>query len=154
MLPNPGAAVYGTITVGALLAAESASRETYLETVAAVVVTLLVYWLAHSYSQVTEHRLEQGEPLTLEGLGHTLAHELVIIVGAAIPLVALLICWIAGARLSTAVTIAIWTSAGLILIIEVAAGLRAELKRRELAAQTAAGALFGLLVIVLRVLLH
>ncbi len=36
------AAVYGTISVGALLAAESANQETYLETVIAVLLTLLL----------------------------------------------------------------------------------------------------------------
>lgn len=42
----------------------------------------------------------------------------------------------------------------MILIVEVVAGVRAELSERQLFAQTALGALCGLLVIALNVLLH
>ncbi len=154
MLPNAGAVVYGTITVGALLAAESAKGETYPETVGAVVLALLLYWLAHAYSEFTEHRLEQNQPLTLDGLVRALANELMIVAGAAIPLLAVLICWAAGTRLTSAVTDAVWTSAAMIVIIELVAGVRAELSGRELMAQTALGVLLGLLVIALNLILR
>jgi len=154
MLPNPGAVVYGAITVGALLAGESAKRETYPDTVAAVALALLIYWLAHAYSEFTEHRLEHKQPATPSGFARTLAHELTIIAGAAIPLLALVACWAIGTRLDSAVTAAIWTSAALIVIVELVAGLRAKLPGCQLIAQTALGALFGLLVIALNVLLH
>ena len=51
MLSDLSAAIYGLMTVGALLAAESADSETYAETVGAVAVTMIVYWLAHSYAE-------------------------------------------------------------------------------------------------------
>jgi hypothetical protein len=154
MLPNPGAVVYGTITVGALLAAESAKRETYADTVGAVALALLVFWLAHAYSEFTAQRLERKQPLTLNRLTRTLIHELMAIVGAAIPLAALLVCWIAGVRLTSAVAAALWTSAATIVIVEVVAGVRAELAAGALMAQAAVGALFGLLVIALKLVLH
>lgn len=146
--------MYGTITVGALLAAESAKRETYAGTVGAVVIAMLLYWLAHAYSDFTEHRLEESQPLTLVGLTRTLAHELMILAGAAIPLLALLIGWAAGVGLTNAVTAAIWTSGAMIVVVELVAGLRAELTARALVAQTATGALLGLLVIALKLVLH
>jgi hypothetical protein len=154
MLRNPGAAVLGTITVGALLAAESAKRETYADTVGAVAIALLVYWLAHAYSEFTTQRLERREPLTLDRVTRTLIHGLKAIAGAGIPLAALLVCWIAGARLTSAVAAAIWTSAATIVIVEVVAGMRAELAPGALIAQAAVGALFGLLVITLKLVLH
>jgi hypothetical protein len=154
MLPNPGAVVYGTITVGALLAAESAKRESYAGTVGAVAIAMLVYWLAHAYSEYTEGRIEQNQPLTLAGLRRTLVHELMIVVGAAIPWIELLICWGAGVRLTSAVTVAIWTSAAMIVLVEVLAGVRAGLSPRALVAQTSVGTLFGFLVIALKLVLH
>jgi len=54
---NPAGLIYGTIAVAALLAAESARRETYVETVGAVLITLLLYWLAHSYAGFTGERV-------------------------------------------------------------------------------------------------
>jgi hypothetical protein len=151
---SAGAAVYGTITVGALLAAESALSETYAETIGAVIITLLVYWLAHAYSDLTEYRLAHNQPLTLSSLTDTLQRQITILVGAVVPLCVLLGCWIAEVPLADAVTAAIWTSAGMIVIIEVVVGLRAHLSGRELAAQAAIGTVLGVLVITLRLVLH
>jgi Na+/H+ antiporter NhaC len=151
---SPGAAIYGTITVGALLAAESAVSETYAETIAAVIITLLVYWLAHAYSDFTEYRLAHHQPLKLGSLTHTLRRQATIMVGALVPLCVLLGCWIATVPLTDAVNAAILTSAAMIVLIELTAGIRAQLSGRELAAQAAMGTLFGVLVITLRLVLH
>ncbi|HET9718747.1 MAG TPA: hypothetical protein VFP55_01585 [Solirubrobacteraceae bacterium] len=154
MFPNPSGLVYGTLVVGALLAAESTRRETFGATVGALAVTLMLYWLAHAYSELTEHRLQTGSPITLASVTRTLAHELTILAGAAMPLVALLFGWAAGAALEAAVNAAIWTSVGMIIAIELLAGVRGHLKGGQLATQIAAGVLFGLLVIVLHIVLH
>lgn len=122
ILENPGDAIYGAIAVGALLAAETPRRETYAKTVAAVVITLLLYWLAHSYADLTGERLRSGARLTARGLLATMLRELPIL------LATLLICWIAGTGLSAAVLAAVWTSAGIVLAIELAAGLRGRLR--------------------------
>lgn len=154
MSQNPGGTVYGTITVGALLAAERAQHETYLESVAAVAVAMLLYWLAHAYASLTAGRLETGERLTVDALWRELRHELTILAGAAVPLVVLLVGWIAGAELAHAVTAGIWTAAAMVLAIEVLAGIKAELTGRELIAQAAVGVALGCLVIVVHLLLH
>ena len=148
------AAVYGTISIGALLAAESVHEETYAATVGGVAITLLIYVLIHAYSDYTGDRLASGEPLEFGRLGRTILSEGWLLVGAGVPLVALLLCWGLSASLSTAVTIAIWTSAAMVLILEVISGIRAGETGRDLGVQAAAGALFGLLVIVLRIVLH
>lgn len=148
------AAIYGTISVGALLAAESAPQETYLETVIAVVLTLLLYVLAHTYAEYTGERLREGEPLRFEQFRRTAAREAWLLPGAGVPLVALLVCWLVGASLSTAVNVAVWTSAVMVVLLEFTAGVRAEESGRDLAVDTAVGALVGLLVIALRYVLH
>jgi hypothetical protein len=154
MLRNPGAVVYGMIAVGSILAAESTGRESYAATVGAVVIALLAYSIAHAYAEFAQDRLERKEPLSLDGLGRNLVRGLMIDVGAAIPLLVLLVCWITGAALNGAVTAAIWTSAGMIVLVELVAGLRAELSGRALILQTAIGALFGVFVIGLKLVLH
>lgn len=154
MLANSGGLVYGTIAVGALLAAESARQETYPKTLGAVAITLLLYWLAHSYAEFTGRRLRKTEPFTLAELVRTAAHELSVLIGAAGPLLVLLIWYAAGGQLTTAVTAAIWTSAVMIVIIEALVGVRAQLSGRDLVMQTAFGAVLGLLVVAVRVLLQ
>ncbi len=154
MPANPAGLIYGTIAVAALLAAESARRETYVETVGAVLITLLLYWLAHSYAGFTGERVRAGEPFTYRGLLRTATHELAVLLGAAVPLLAILICWAAGAALSTAVSIGISTTVVIVIATEVVIGLRAELTGRDLVRQTAVGVVLALLVVALRVLLH
>jgi hypothetical protein len=154
MWAEPAGAVYGTISVGVLLAAESALKETYPATVASVVITLVMYVLAHAYAGYTGERLEDGEPLSLREFGVTLTHESWLLVGAGIPLIAVLIAWAVGASLETAVSAAVWTSAAMVVAIELAAGIRAGETGRNLAVQTALGAVLGALVIVLRLVLH
>ena len=45
-----GGVVYGVITVGALMAAESGRHESYLDAFASALIATLLYWLAHSYA--------------------------------------------------------------------------------------------------------
>jgi hypothetical protein len=151
---NLGSGVYGLITVSAMLAAESASKESYVESVAGVVLAIILYWLAHSYSEFVGWRVRRAQRLTQAGLGWVLRRELPILVGAAPPLLAVLIVWATGAALGTAITVALWTAVATILATEVAAGVQAELTGRELAIQALVGTAFGLLILGLRLVLH
>jgi hypothetical protein len=151
---NPARAVYGTIVCGALLAAESAHQETYLETVVSVVLALIVYWMAHTYSDVTGERLSRGTLLSLRELRLSAFNELPILTGGALPLIVLIILWIAGASLTTALTWAVYSCAIVIVLVEIGAGIATHLRGWHLAGQIAFGALLGLLVIVLKIILH
>jgi hypothetical protein len=154
MPANPARLVYGTILVATLLSAESARQETYAKTVGAVAIALLLYWLANAYAEFTGDRMQAGEHFSYAALVQTGRRELALLYGAAAPLLVLLVYWVAGAALSSAVTAAIWTSAAIIVVTELVIGVRAELTGRELIRQSAFGVVLGLLVIALRVLLH
>jgi hypothetical protein len=154
MPDNAGGLVFGTILVATLLSAESARRETYVKTIAAVLITLVAYWVTISYAEFAGERLEQGEHFAYAAFARTAARELTLLYGATIPLVVLLVFWAAGATLTTAVSAAIWCAAAVVVGTEILIGVRAELTGRELVRQSAVGALLGLLVIAVRVLLH
>lgn len=154
MPDNPAGLVYGTVTVAALLAAESARRETYVKTVVSVAVTLILYWLAHAYAEYAGHRIEHEEHFAYGGLARTAVHEFAVVIGAVIPLAVLLGCWAFGAALPAAVSAAIWTAIGTIVALELGIGIRAGVSGGELVKQTLFGALLGVLVIVLRIVLH
>jgi hypothetical protein len=154
MPANIGAVVYGVIAVGALLAAESAQRETYGETVAAIALAAVLYWLAHGYAGCVTRRVQEGTRLTAAGLARALLHELPILLGAALPVLAVLIAWVAGARLDGGIYAALWTAAGTIVIAEVVAGVRAELSGGEVVVQALVGSVLGLLVLAMRLVLH
>jgi membrane protein YqaA with SNARE-associated domain len=151
---NVARVVYGTVAVGALLAAESPDQETFAETLASVLIALLIYWMAHSYAELTAKRIEEGERLTTNALVNSMLHEVWILAGAAIPVLPLLIWWVAGGSLAAADTAAIWTAAGMVVVYEVVAGLSAELTAKEMAVQLALGATLGVLIISLKLVLH
>ena len=146
--------MYGTITVGALLAAESSVRETYAETVSSVAVALVIYWLAHSYAELLGHRITAQKRLTLQELGRALGRDWAIVRGAGAPLLTLLIAWAVGAEQETAVTVALWICAGSLVAFELLAGLRARAGPAELALELCVGAAMGIGVVILRVILH
>jgi hypothetical protein len=62
---NPSGVVYGTIAVGAVLAAESTRRDTFPDTIGATVLILLLYWVAHTYAGVTGDRLKTRHTLSV-----------------------------------------------------------------------------------------
>jgi hypothetical protein len=151
---NAARIVYGTIVVAVLLSAETAAKETYAKTVLAVVIAVLAYWFAHSYAESAAGRMSNRSRLTVTALVQSMRHESPIVFGAALPLVPVLISWIAGGTLASAVSAAIWTAAGLIVVYEFVAGLRAHLSGAKLIAQTLVGAALGVLVIVLKLVIH
>ena len=151
---NPAGVVYGTLIVGAVLAAESARRETLLATVAATGLALVLYWLAHSYAATLGDRLDNHVPLTASGIVRSLAKDRAIVRGAAIPVLALLLASAVGASVDTAVLAATWTSASTVVVLELIAALRAHLRGRELIVQVAIGTAMGLAVIGVRAVLH
>ncbi len=151
---NAGGAVYGAIMIGVLFAAEDSSHEGYPATIEAAAVVLVLYWLTNLYTHTLGIRLEKRQPLTLKLLWNSCLHELPIVEGALIPLVVLLIMWAAGLSLDAGITAALWTAAGTILVLEVVAGRRARHESRDVWVQTAAGALIGLALVGLKLVLH
>lgn len=151
---NPSGLVYGTVAVGAVLAAESTRRDTFPDTIGATVLILCLYWIAHTYASMTGDRLKRRETLTAPGLWRSFLHEAAIIKGAALPIAVLLVLWATPVTLDTAVTAALWTSAVLLALIESVAAFRSHLSRVETVVQVLMGSLLGAGVLLVRVLLH
>ncbi len=139
-------AIYGTITAGALLAAEFARRESYGKTIFALVLALVLYWLAHAYAANADRRIREQKKLTAKGFAGDLLHQLPILGGASIPLLAILIFGLAGASLGAAITAAEWTAAAVIASIEVTAAIRSGVRGGALVVHTVIGIVLGLFV--------
>jgi hypothetical protein len=154
ILENPAGMIYGTLVVAALLDAESVASEHYADTIGAVVVAMVLYWLAHAYADFAGERLERRESIHLGDLARALGKELAILLGAAVPLLAVSIVGLAGGSLNAAVNAGIYSAAGMLLVIELAAGMRADLTPVALMIQSLFGAFLGAVVIALKILLH
>lgn len=151
---NAAGVVYGVITVGALMAAESGRHESYLDAFASSVFATLLYWLAHSYADLLGSRLESGERLTLRTLGRALAHDWAIVRGAAIPLLALAIAWLVGASQESGVTAALRTAVVAVVVFELLAGIRARSTPGELLLKGAVGVTMGIAILAVKGILR
>jgi hypothetical protein len=151
---NPGGAVYGIITIGALLAAESGAHETYAETIGSAVIAMLLYWIAHSYSDVLGLRLSEQEPFGWGRLWQTFTRDWAIVKGASVPLLALVVAWAAGAEQATALAIGVWTAVASLIAFELAAGIRAQARPAALVREVIVGATMGFAILALRALVH
>lgn len=151
---NPEGAVYGIITIGALLAAEGGLHDSYVDTVASLAIAVVLYWFAHSYADVLGLRLSQQRLIKWEELWSTFVQDWSIVRGASAPLLALLVAWAAGASQETAVTAGVWTAVAGLIVLELAAGIRSRAKPFELALEVLVGATMGLAILALRALLH
>jgi hypothetical protein len=153
-LDNAGGAVYGTVMIGVLLAAEDPTGLGYTDTIGAALIVLALYWLTSLYTYTLGTRLRTGEPLSARVFWRSCLHELPILEGALLPLVVILLSWAAGASVSTGVTIATWTAAVTILLLEFVAGWRSRLALERLWLQAAIGTVIGFAIIGLKLLLH
>jgi hypothetical protein len=150
----PQGAVYGTITIGTLLAAESGLHDSFADTVASLVIAVVLYWFAHSYADVLGLRLSQERLISWGELWDTFAQDWSIVRGAGAPLLALLVAWVVGAGKETALAAGLWTAVASLIVFELAAGIRSRAKPVEVALEVLVGATMGLALLLLRALLH
>lgn len=151
---NPAGVVYGVLAIGTLIAAEGARRETYGDVTAASLLALFLYWLAHTYAHHFASRLEDEQGVGLRPILTDLLHEGALLEGAALPIVAVLLCWLVRAPLSSGVNAALWTAGVELFGLELASALRRQLHSWELAVEVVIGALLGAGVLLVHVLLH
>lgn len=151
---NPTAAIYGVILIGALLSAETPSRESYLDTISSALIAAALYWLAHSYARVLGGRLQDREPLSTASLAAALRSDWPLLRGAAVPLLALLVAALAGAGRGTAVSAAVWSAVASIAAFEAVAAVRSRATGGELAVEIAVGLTMGLGILAVKIVLH
>jgi hypothetical protein len=151
---NPAGAVYGLIMLGALLAAESGLRDTYPETIGSATLAVVLYWFAHSYSDVLGLRLDEHGSFSWAELWQTFSHDWAIAKGSSVPLLILLAAWAIGASQITGLTAAVWSIVASLIAFELAAGIRSKARPLEMALEVFVGASMGIGILALRALLH
>jgi hypothetical protein len=140
--------------IGALLAAESGSHDTFAETIGSAVIAVGIYWVVHAYSETLGRRLMTPGRLTLGALWRALRYEWAIVEGAAIPLLVLVFAWAIGTSQETAVTAALWSAVACVIVFELVAGIRSQATPAELALDVGVGVLLGLAILALKLVLH
>jgi hypothetical protein len=154
LLVNPAGLIVGLLAVTMVIAAEGTRQETISHVVAAAVITMFLWWLADAYAYHEASRLEVPVRWNLHDTLASLASGLAVLVGAAVPIVVVLIAWLAGASLEVAVTAALWAAGAELAGFELYASIHRHLGRRDLVFQTLIGLAMGLGILGIRLLLH
>jgi hypothetical protein len=117
-------------------------------------LVLALFWLVGIYAHDLGERLQRRELVNVRQVWRSCVHELTIVEGGFIPVAAALVAWAVGARVTKGVTVAVWTAAVGVIVLEVAAGWRARLRPKRFWLQACSGAAMGLAIVALNLLLH
>jgi hypothetical protein len=149
------AGVYGAIVTAAILAAAGGQLRT-VGLAVAVVVTLVVYWVAEEYAELLGVHAEEGRLLSRRHVREELVATWPMVSASFGPVVALLVAWLLGASDAVAANIALGAAVLLLVGHAWSAGRAARLKGRQLIVVTSFAALLGIAMVVLKhgVLVH
>ncbi len=151
---NPASAIYGTIVTAGLLATERAGDHGVARLTISVTATLLVFWLAHAYTDLLGGAITHGRPTGRSGLWHALRVEWPIVESGVLPIAALLIADAAGAAGPGAVLAALVTAVVEMCGWAVLASRRMDLELLPRLTFVVASGLFGVAIIVLKAVIH
>ena len=149
------AGIYGAIITAAILDTAGGRLPTDA-LVAAVVGTLMVYWLAEEYAELLGEQVEGGAIPTWAYIRDELTATWPMVSAAFLPLLALLLARVAGASELTAANVGLVTVVVLLIVHAWAAGRSAQLRGRQLLFATSIAAGLGLAMFLLKdlVLIH
>ena len=153
---NPARAIYGTILVMAVITALSHDDSvTSAQLIAGVLATTFVFWVAHVYAEVLGTRLagDGGRP-TLASITVAARGEWPLVESALLPVLCLLIGVVGLVETKTAVAIAIGAGVVELFGYGIAAGRQLKLSLRGTIVVGVVNGALGLLIVLLKVLVH
>lgn len=143
------AGIYGMIVTASVLASAGSNLQT-LPLAIAVFVTLLVYWLAEEYAELSE-QATAGRPLQWQSIRSTLKSKWPMVTASYVPLITMLVARLAGATASTAALIALIVIVGMLLVYGWVAGRALKLRGLVHVGLSLLAGGFGLLMVALKV---
>ena len=149
------ASIYGAIITAAIIAASGGELPTNA-LVTAVVVTLLVYWVAEEYAEVIGEQAEGGRLPTWASIRGMLAATWPMISTSYAPLLALVLARLAGASALTAANVGLGVAIAVLTFHGWSAARAAQLHGRQLFLSTSVAAALGIVMVLLKdlVLIH
>lgn len=145
--------ITGTVVCAAVIAYGAGHLESTVQLCTAIFGTVLVYWLAHLHAETIGASVTHGHH-PLVALRVALAETWPIAGASVLPIVILLVADVGGAELRVAAWVALISTIVLLTAYSYMAGVRSGLSLGGRVASAAAGAGIGILVSLLKVMLH
>jgi len=143
------AGIYGAIITASVMAAAGGSLPT-LALALAVLVTLVVYWLAEEYAEVLGRQATGGHVPSWASIRARLAGSWPIVSASFAPLAVLVVARLAGASAFAAANIGVGAAVVLLTAHGWSAGRAAQLTGWQLTACTSIAAVLGLVMVALK----
>jgi hypothetical protein len=150
-LRDPAEGALGTVVTAGLMAAYADPPVEMGEVVAAVLVTVGVYWLAHVYAEMVGRTPEGGGPAFSRARLRRSLRANWSLVRASFPLLVVAAAtWAAGVEATTALGIAVWCAVVVLVTEGVVTARRHGVRGRGLLKAAAAAGFLGLLLVALK----
>lgn len=149
---NMAAGIYGVIIGAAVMATSHGQTSTAVAV--AVLVTLIVYWAAERYARLVAERIHDGRGLTLHEVRVQLTSGWTIVTASALPLAVLVVGDLLGLQAQVAVFLALAASTLLLFGVGWEIGREASLSTGERILMAMGAGAFGVVMVVLKALLH
>jgi hypothetical protein len=143
------AGIYGTVITAAVLASAGGHLATAALAVA-VLLTLVVYWIAEQYAEVLAEETEHGHLPRWSTIRSGMANTWPMVSAAYIPVLALLVARLFGASHAAAANVGLIIATALLTIQGWTAGRAAGLRGSHLIIATLIAASLGLIMILLK----
>lgn len=149
---STAAGIYGVIISAAVMATSHASSATAI--IAAVLVTLIIYWSAERYARLVAERIHEGHRPSWRRLRLQLTAGWEIVTASALPVTVLAVMRLLGLDLAFAVISALVCSTLLLCLAGWEIGRHGQLTVLERLASSVAAGVFGIVMILLKAVLH
>ncbi|MEV6300597.1 hypothetical protein AB0M02_14415 [Actinoplanes sp. NPDC051861] len=146
------AGIYGLIVGAAVVVASHA--KTVVAVVAAVLVTLSVYWVAERYSRIVAERIHSGHRPTWHTVRHHLTSGWELVTATFLPLLVMVIFRVTGLGLIGAEIASLICTTLLLCAAGWQMGVNGRLTRGERVVSTLVAGAFGAALVLLKTLLH
>jgi hypothetical protein len=156
LVPNANIAgtLYGTVLVSSVIVSIGAETETAWEMIASIAVTAIVFAIAHGWAVALDHSAAARQPLTWTALNRGMAHEWAIAEAAAPAIIALALAAVGFYSKNTGLWIAISANTALLFVWGMGLRQLAGGTTRQLITAGLLSAALGLVLVLLKVLVH
>jgi hypothetical protein len=146
--------MYGAIVAGSVLAVSSSHADESAHVAAATALVTAIYWLAHVYVDAIGGGFrDQGNSMPRR-IVLAMRESIELLVGAVPPVLVFLLAKLLGADVQTAALAALWFTVALLAVAGFGAAYLAGVRGWPLVVESLVAGSFGVLVILLKFLLH
>jgi hypothetical protein len=146
--------LYGALVSGSILAVSSAHAQDGRSVLFATGLVNITYWLAHVYVDAIGGRFHDREHSTGWRLAHALRNNTAVLLGSLPTLIVFAAGRLFGLDVASAAWLALWFTVAMLGAAGGFAAYRAGARRWPLIGETAIAVGFGMVVILLKIVLH